>query len=72
MEIADTRMITSITNHGRRNWVKQAITGSVAAGLAGFVPREATALEAAADDTRVATPDKGVVETTAGKVRGFT
>jgi hypothetical protein len=34
MEIADTRMITSITDHGRRNWVKQAITGSVAAGLA--------------------------------------
>jgi hypothetical protein len=52
--------------------VKQAITGSVAAGMAGFVPREVTALEAAADDTRVATPDKGVVETIAGKVRGFT
>ena len=65
-------MIKSPTNHGRRNWMKQAITGSVAAGLTGFVPREATTLEAAADDTRVATPDKGVVETTAGKVRGFT
>ena len=68
MDITDTRMIKSPTNHGRRSWMKQAITGSVAAGLTGFVPRDATTLEAAADDTRVATPDKGVVETTAGKV----
>jgi para-nitrobenzyl esterase len=67
-------MTASSTNPGRRDWMKQAaaIAGGVAVGLAGPVAGDHAALDAAADDTHVATPDGAVVETTAGKVRGFT
>jgi para-nitrobenzyl esterase len=60
----------------RRDWMKQAATllGGAAAGAAGTSLTSPTSLEAAAapGDTHVATPEAGVVETTAGKVRGFT
>jgi para-nitrobenzyl esterase len=49
-----------------------AVAGGVAAGFADAAARGHAAPEAAADDTRVATPDRSVVETTAGRVRGFT
>jgi para-nitrobenzyl esterase len=67
-------MTDSVTSLGRRTWMKQAaaVAGGVAAGFAGSAARDHAAVEAAADDTRVATPDKTVVDTSAGKVRGFT
>lgn len=67
-------MTNSASNPGRRTWMKQAaaVAGGVAVGFAGSAAGDHAALEAAADDTRVATPAKAVVETTAGKVRGFT
>jgi para-nitrobenzyl esterase len=48
-----------------------AIAGGVAAGVSGPIATPIPA-EARADDTRVTTSDKTVVETTAGRVRGFT
>jgi hypothetical protein len=53
--------------------MKQAALPSpgVAAGFAGPAAGDHAAPEADADGTRVATPDT-VVETTAGKLRGFT
>jgi para-nitrobenzyl esterase len=67
-------MTESVTNSGRRTWMKQAaaIASGVAAGFAGPAARDEGVVEAAADETRVSTPDKAVVETTAGRVRGFT
>ena len=61
----------------RRNWIKQAavVAGSAAAGLgAGPAAQAATTAAAAQDLTRgvrTTTPADAVVETTAGKVRGF-
>jgi para-nitrobenzyl esterase len=67
-------MTDSATSLGRRTWMKQAaaVAGGVAAGFAGSAAGDHATIEAAADDTRVATPDKTVVDTSAGKVRGFT
>ena len=64
---------------GRRLWLKSAtaIAGGAAAGLA--TPSELAALTTRAPDesqaaalVTVATPDRAIVATTAGKVRGFT
>jgi para-nitrobenzyl esterase len=61
----------------RRDWMKQAATmagatAALAAGCAGSntAPRSSTSSPAAAG--AVATPDSAVVETTVGRVRGFT
>ena len=63
---------------GRRRWLQQAaaVVGSAVAG--GTVTSDAAAQtapgasSASAGPTRIATPDLAIVETTAGKVRGFT
>jgi para-nitrobenzyl esterase len=60
-------------NHGRREWMKQAavLAGAVAAEV--HIAETPAAAAAPADEgTRVLTPDAAIVETTAGKVRGFT
>jgi para-nitrobenzyl esterase len=60
---------------GRRVWMKQAATlvggAAVGGGAAGVAARE-QAPPAGASGVTVATPDSAVVETTAGRVRGFT
>ena len=60
----------------RRTWLKQAalLAGGAAAATApaSASPTPEPAVPAAAEDLRVATPDNGIVATTAGKVRGFT
>ena len=60
----------------RRTWLKQAalLVGGAAAATApaSALPTPEPAVAAAAEDLRVATPDNGIVATTAGKVRGFT
>jgi para-nitrobenzyl esterase len=58
----------------RRTWIKQVATiAGGAAGAAGLGTGNAAAFEPAAPgDTQIATSDKSVVTTTAGKVRGFT
>src|SRR4029078_8058558 len=65
------------TSVDRRDWMKQAasLIGGAAAGAAGVAAvAEPAAMDAPAPEipTRVTTSDAGVVETTAGKVRGFT
>jgi para-nitrobenzyl esterase len=64
-------MGTPPTRTDRRNWLKQAaaLAGGTAAGLAGPAAAS-TAVAAAPDDVRIST-DASIVETTAGRVRGF-
>ena len=57
----------------RRNWMKgaAALVGAAAGAGTPFVASATERSAAAADDVTVATPERAVVQTTAGKVRGF-
>jgi len=67
-----------IAGLNRRNWMKQAATmagASAALAAAGCAPSEPTPSQtpsAGAGAGSVATPDEAVVETAAGRIRGFT
>src|SRR5262245_54827233 len=67
------------TSPDRRTWLKQAavLVGGTTAAATGTRVAEAatqtpTTSAAVAGETHIATPDRAVVDTTAGKVRGFT